>query len=320
MRFFIFSFILIGFSFKTFSQNSNSKKFLELGIGDTSSFLLVDEKLQLNSITAGEKFLLNPVQISDSMIWEFSVDLNFSPSTSNQLKIYLLSNHSDLKSTTEALFLKIGKTGTTDGLEWYLMQNKKEVLLKNIAVGSLSKSVNKFKVKVIKLLDNWSLTYSNDTLIEQIDTVLVLDKTNAYFGFNCKFTLSNNKAFSFYQINFGPYLIDKSPPVLLSSKYDNKVLEFVYNEHLNGQILSLEFSPKIALFTTKIKGDTLSFIIKDTLQKNSKYSVNFTVEDNFGNSTNNSFSFWNYELESNDLIITEIMYKPENGMVIFENV
>src|SRR6187431_3407649 len=70
-----------------------------------------DQQMQLNAPSGSTNtWIYTPVTFTDSMVWELYFKLDFAPSTSNQLKIYLGLNASDL-SLASGYFLEIGASG-----------------------------------------------------------------------------------------------------------------------------------------------------------------------------------------------------------------
>ena len=74
-------------------------------------------QLQLNApASSGNSWIYTPVTFGDSMKWEIYVRLNFAPSTSNQLRIFLGLTSSDIASAS-GYYLEMGATGDQDGID-----------------------------------------------------------------------------------------------------------------------------------------------------------------------------------------------------------
>ena len=88
--------------------------------GDTSAFIInANQELQLNDTTGGTAQLYAPLTIADSTVWEFYFRMEFAPSTSNQLRIYLSTDATDLSGSLNGYYLEIGASSATDALKLY---------------------------------------------------------------------------------------------------------------------------------------------------------------------------------------------------------
>jgi len=80
-------------SFPLFGQFSDdfSDGNLDGWQGSVPDFIVnAEQKLQLNAPSGStNSWIYTPVVYTDSMVWEMYFKLEFAPSTSNQLKIYL---------------------------------------------------------------------------------------------------------------------------------------------------------------------------------------------------------------------------------------
>src|SRR5688572_15829256 len=97
---------------------------LEVWQGDKTNFIVNPElQLQLNAPTGStNSWIYTPVTYIDSMVWEVYFKLEFAPSTSNQLKIYLGVNTADLANAS-GYYLEIGASGDQDPIEFKYLNN-----------------------------------------------------------------------------------------------------------------------------------------------------------------------------------------------------
>ncbi len=69
----------------------------------------------------GESILFTESKVSQNAIWQFKIHYNFSPSTSNYAKVYLMSDIKDISNTVNGYFVKIGgASGSIDDISLYL--------------------------------------------------------------------------------------------------------------------------------------------------------------------------------------------------------
>jgi len=88
--------------------------------GDVANFIVnADNQLQLNAPDGGTSALFTEVEIPDSTVWEMAVRLDFSPSGSNQLRIYLQTSTTDF-AAANGYFLD-GTFSLTMMVVWFLI-------------------------------------------------------------------------------------------------------------------------------------------------------------------------------------------------------
>ena len=86
--------------------------------GIPNNFLVESEVLKLNAPAVSDiSFLSTPSESINNATWEFDLTLNFNPSSSNYLKVYLVSDQADLIAGLQGYYLKIG--GTPDEVSLY---------------------------------------------------------------------------------------------------------------------------------------------------------------------------------------------------------
>ena len=80
--------------------------------GDSLYFMVnPNDQLQLNAPSiAGKSYLSTPNAIIDNAEWNFYVNLDFNPSSSNYVDIYLVSDVGNLTGLVYGYFVRIGNT------------------------------------------------------------------------------------------------------------------------------------------------------------------------------------------------------------------
>lgn len=80
--------------------------------GDLSHFMInTDGQLQLNAPPeAGQSYLATTSEIIDNAEWTFHVKLEFNPSSSNYIDIYLVSDVANLSGPVYGYFLRVGNS------------------------------------------------------------------------------------------------------------------------------------------------------------------------------------------------------------------
>lgn len=187
--------------------------------GDTSKFK-INNKQQLQLIAPSQTstaHLVTPKNPTNPPIeWEIWVRMDFSPSRSNKLKIYLSSDTSNLKAKPIGYFLKIGENGSDDGIDLYRQDGGSQKTLIKSKDGIAAKNDNRFRIKV-KRDTSGTWTLNLDTLGGNrfYQTGKATDTTypvKPYFGIFCDYTSTRADRFYFDDLYAGKPKVDSTPP------------------------------------------------------------------------------------------------------------
>ena len=86
--------------------------------GDIANFQInANNELQLNAPSSGTSQLYVNAPTADSTVWEFYLNMDFSPSSGNRLKVYLSSDNTDFSASVNGYFIQIGESGSNDAIE-----------------------------------------------------------------------------------------------------------------------------------------------------------------------------------------------------------
>ncbi|MEM8895165.1 MAG: hypothetical protein AAGC88_11345, partial [Bacteroidota bacterium] len=110
--------------------------------GETTDFSVTSGRLQLTSSGENESHLTVANALFGSVVWEFSVELDFNPSSGNRAFVYLASDQSDLESDLNGYYVLLGNSSD-------------EIALYRQTAGSVSKLISTDD-EVDKILDNSS--------------------------------------------------------------------------------------------------------------------------------------------------------------------
>jgi len=105
--------------------------------GDLPNFQVTNGELQLNAPDAG------------SSSWEIYTRLDFDPSGSNQLRIYLQLDNQDVMAAN-GYFIEIGETGSEDNLQFYRLDAGDEELIAEGTLGTVASSPE-FRLRIIRI-------------------------------------------------------------------------------------------------------------------------------------------------------------------------
>ncbi len=228
-----------------FTDNFDDGNFTDpLWEGNTSSFIVngsLQLQLQGDCAAGGENYLSTAVATHDSAVWEFFVNLDFSPSSSNYSRVYLQSTNADLMGSLNGYFLKIGEDGTDDVVRLFRQDG---LTLTDICDGTTNISSGVLLgIKVVRTVaGEWQLyidpTGGTTYALENSVTDITYDGGN-YMGVYCKYTSTRCDLFYFDNFFVDPLYVDTDAPFITGvSVISASQLEVHFNENL--EIVSAE--------------------------------------------------------------------------------
>ncbi|MBK6931029.1 MAG: lamin tail domain-containing protein [Saprospirales bacterium] len=191
-------------------------------LGDLNEFVVnAAGELQLNAPDAGASILAVEGNIPDTAVWLLDVRLEFAPSASNFLRIYLLADQPDLL-LANGYYLEIGENGTDDALRLYRQEGPASSLLGTGPAGFVANEPVNIRLQVKRdASGNWQMDAASGAgaFMPQL---AVNDATYAggpgrYFGIYCWYTATRKDKFFFDNLSILPNLPDTTPPLLLSA-------------------------------------------------------------------------------------------------------
>lgn len=177
-------------------------------------------ELQLMDVDEGESFIYAPVNTADSTTWEFYFRLEFDPSATNRLKVFLASDSPDLDGDLNGYFLQIGQTGSADALELWRQDGANSTMILSGTSGGVATSPT-VRVRITRSDSGlWQLEadYSGGNNFQSEGTVP--DATypaGSYFGFHCIYSFTRKDKFYFDDVLVGPLVLDETPPSLVGA-------------------------------------------------------------------------------------------------------
>jgi hypothetical protein len=294
----------------------------------SSSTWSLKPRLQLNGIAADTSVLYFSAPMSNlkKIQWDFWTRLNFSTSKSNNCRVYLASDNSDLKGSLNGYFIQFGddNNDALDSITLYRQTGfvTHKVLRSHFANTNSAKS---YRIKITK--DNsglWSL-YSDtlgysDFILEGTGTDTTFN-SSLYFGVYCKYTSTNKTNFYFDDFRIGPIYIDTIPPVVNAvNVISNNQLDILFSESVDivsAETLTNYFvNNGIGYPMTAVKDTNSGSLVHLTFFNSFSFGIlnEITingVKDLAGNTeTNNVKSFALYTVKQFDILINEIMANP----------
>ena len=308
--------------------------------GDAVQFKInTSGQLQLNSSGSDTSALSTPFlsTLSDNE-WRFWVKMAFAPSDNNNIRIYLVSDQTNLKGALNGYYIAMGENGSFDSVDLWKQNGTTTTKIMDGINGHCSKSTNTLGIKVIRdNAGNWQIF--SDTLggNNYLPEGTVTDNTysgSSFFGVFCKYTISNATKFYFDDIYAGSVIVDTTAPVIDSLKvlsstqldiFFNEALEITSAQAINNYSADKAIgNPSAAtLDVNNYKLVHLSFASSFT---NGIYYELMTngVKDIKGNATvflKDTFFYYVPEpISISDIIINEIMYEPKDNGAEFAEI
>ena len=281
-------------------------------------------QVQLNQSEAGQAYLSVPFRLTDSLEWNFSIRLAFSPSGSNNARVYLMANHANLNESLNGYYLQFGEALSDDAIEFF-QQNGTEI--QSICCGTNSRLASAFDINVRvtystdaqwRIFVDWE---KNGNFISECSGQNKAEIINPYFGFLCSYTSSNATKFYFDNASIDHIYKDMEAPVIeYIEALGTKELGLKFNETLdpvsaetihNYQIQESGQNPSSALLDpTNPSKVTLLFTEDFPANQNLSIEIN-SIEDLLGNTLQDtSVNFFFSKAEYGDVLIHEIMADP----------
>lgn len=330
----LFSVLFFLVSFSLFAQLSDDFSDPDLSnrwSGDLVNFKVNDfEELQLEAPAGGTSYLATPVAFPDSISWNIYVRMEFEPSASNRLRLWLLSDTEQLDAGN-GYYLEIGESGNQDAIRFF---HKNGSTRTELAVGKsggvgLANAIARIRIDYTNNQE-WVMLvdYSGGFLPEEEfriqHTIDLPIPQQHFFGFWCTYTETRKNLFFFDDVNIEEPSPDLSPPKVTNFALDgNNKIAIYFNEQidestvLNAQNYAL--NPPINLIQSNLAGPTQILLeYSSPFQSQTSYQLNLKgIFDVNGNQMNDTlFTFDYFEavpVSKFDIIFNELMVNPSPG-------
>ncbi len=206
-------------------------------LGQPENFIVnTDGQLQLMAPEGGTSYLYSSYNGFDSLEWNFDFIMEFSPSASNQLKVYFAIDQSN-PSMANGYYLDIGENGSEDAIHVYRLDAGVETLIASATLGAIATDPAQANVQLIRNEDGlWTLNTDynlNGVLLNELE---FMDDTydlagTLYFGMFCTYTSTRVDKFFFDNINLKELKPDTTPPSVISATLiDPNTIEVLFSE------------------------------------------------------------------------------------------
>ncbi|MEY3052600.1 MAG: hypothetical protein RLY31_2385 [Bacteroidota bacterium] len=302
--------------------------------GDTDHFQ-VDAAgvLRLQAPVAGMSKLYVPVSIADSCRWRLWLLMDFDPSATNRLRIYLQADDADL-AVADGYFLEIGQDGSEDAIRFFRQDAGVPVLLGQSAVGSVaSRPMVRWEMQRTAA-GRWTL-YADLSGGYGPDPVLIVsDSTymsgDAYFGWACSYSSTRRDKFRMDDFLLEPLLPDTVPPrlELVTSPFAREV-ELTFDEPLDLfhatdpslYVVLPDIGPPTEVFAFSETPGRVLLALDSALANLQEYTVRVLgVRDTAGNQASVQQRTWRHveisPAKPGGILINEIMADPTPAIAL----
>ncbi len=278
--------------------------------GNVSMFQFNGDSVQLNSEEAGEAFISRKFKYADSLRIEFELKLNFSPSLSNQVKVFLFSDSLNPMESKNGLFFKIGESGSDDSIDFFQVINGEDAFLVSLAGGEFKSETPSVKFICIKTGDEFAihvyLKSGNVILSKQIDLSDELDSLlNVYFAFHCMYTKSNAAGFSLMNLQIWNTKNSVAPVRFVIEK-NHELMNVIRMESflLPAETVNLISQKQLVKFGIE-NASEIAFEQNEFIE--TQDSIDFIVYNEVGGSISTRFNHWFYRLDRGDVVFSEVL-------------
>jgi hypothetical protein len=294
-------------------------------LGDQNLFKVnTNFQLQLNHNEAGTAYLSSIIGLTDSLEWHFSIRLAFSPSGSNNARVYLLADNSNLSQSLNGYYLQFGEALGEDAIQLFHQQGEQIQSICRGTNGGIATSFD-IDVKVIYSSDgNWNIFVDwdkNGNFIPECSGLSLSDINNPYFGLFCSFTSSYADNFFLDNVSVNYIIVDTEPPIVenievvsankLSIQF-NEPVEILSAENTDNYYIQLGDQTPLSASLNLINPSEVLLEFSNDFPANQNLDLQISnikdLADNVLESGNYSF-IYNHALFA-DVVFNEIMADP----------
>jgi hypothetical protein len=300
--------------------------------GDVANFIVnSSNELQLNAPSVSDISYLSTetgiLDFSDTIIWNFRMNMLFSPSSNNTGRFYLVSNFEDLKGSLNGYYIRIGESGAVDKIKLYRqdgVSSSSDDLICSGSFGAYGANPNA-RIRVLRdIAGNWLIesdsTGGNNFTIEGGGSDATYQYSK-YSGIWCKYTSSNSAKFIFDDISIDAnVIIDNSPPGVVSATVTgSNLIDLVFNEQVTSSVENIS-----NYFLSAGNGEPL-IVINNSNVFQLMFNSPFLAGENYSLDISNIEDLSNNSLDTtvgiivpdtaikSEIIVNEILFDPYTG-------
>jgi hypothetical protein len=324
----IFIFLIPYISFSQVIDNFNDGDFIQnpIWIGNDTSFVVDNFQLRSNGpqIASSKIYLSTSNSMIDSAEWNFLIDLKFGPSSTNFVRVYLVSDDVNLSNATNAYYIHIGQASGNNNISFYKKQAGISTLLFNGSTSFTSSTSLKVRLKITHNNNGvWNILSDKTggtTFITEGNSFIDNSITSSnYFGFYCQYaTASRYNLYYFDDVSIENMIVDNIAPTVNSVLVNNiNSLDVYFSEDVDEttsqNIVNYQVSNGIGNPVSAVKDLINKSLIHLGFAQNFNSNINYQINvSNIADLKGNvmlpiSKNFSYYESKLFDIVINEIM-------------
>jgi hypothetical protein len=286
-------------------------------IGDTANFQINgNNQLQLMApAVTGVSQLATSSQAIGNSVFDFYVQLDFDPSSSNYARVYVVASDSNLSNSQNGYFVQIGgATGNVDEVSLFYQSGTVTTKIIDGTDGTVAVSPA-LNVRVTRdMVGNWELLIDTGLAANYVSEGMVFHTqttSSNFFGIQCVYTSTRSDKFFFddFMVTGGP-VVDITPPMVDSvAMITSTMMEVFFNEPVdettseqitaysvnsgvgnpimavrnqsNPNVVLLEFANVLPNFTpleitvVQVEDESGNMLVSQTVPFTTNYSVSF---------------------------------------------
>ncbi len=286
------------------------------------------EELQLNAPSSGSAYLSRPMVFPDSFLWEIYFRLEFDPSSSNRVRIWIASDQEFLENG-DGLYFEIGESLNTDAIRLFRRIGNSRSEIAAGEVGRVAFNPAQARVKCTYnaqgILSIWTDYSGNNDFTLEFETPIPKDlfEGTRHTGFHCSFTESRRTSYFLDDFKVDELTNDiESPRIVSINPMNSKLLAVQFSETIDTSMLtnvSTSLFPLVGALTVQTwQGNSryCGIALENGLNNGGDYSLQISgIQDIVGNimgDTTVHFNYLEYEVpDPYDVLFTELMVKPK---------
>ncbi len=295
--------------------------------GDTDRFIInADLQLQLSDIETGTSSIYTETTYGDSTVWTTDVSLDFSPSASNRLQVWLAIDDTDIVMAS-GYILEIGENGSDDAIRLVEVIDGNTTNIASGIIGNVGSAFD-YTIQLIRdSKDVWTLrskpvddiTFTQEFSLQyspQVDF-----NSLKFFGFNCSYSATRADKFFFDNIIVEDLTADETAPQITDVDIiAEDQIRITFDEAVDNVSASMlsnyDIDPTLRINSVSIDANTpyiIDLILDDPLPSGAVTVLTVMgISDDVGNvMSSTSFDLRLTETaELGDLLINEILFDP----------